>query len=331
MDDLAAPGAPGEEFRAQRESSLAPAEVRRLSALSPLRATAPIAQNMFAIAILFVVARRFQHPLAWLCIALVMTAQQHGLAVLVHESAHYRLYQTRWLNDMIGRLLGFSVAISMLAYRIVHRTHHNHLYEPIDPDLALMAGYPRGRLYLLRKLLKDLFGLTASKNLLYFAGAEVVIKVGSRDTSSELRRAARRDQRIALFVPVVLGLLSFALGAGRYYVALWLLPYLTLLQPILRLRAICEHGAVPDTRTTLGATRTTLPSIWVRWVLFPHHVYYHTEHHLYPSVPHYRLAECHHALAQAGVLAQAHVLPLSATLRRVFADRAPAGETGAAP
>jgi hypothetical protein len=32
----------------------------------------------------------------------------------------------------------------MLTYRIIHRIHHNHLYEPIDPDLALMAGYPRG-------------------------------------------------------------------------------------------------------------------------------------------------------------------------------------------
>ena len=26
---------------------------------------------------------------------------------------------------------------------------------------------------------------------------------------------------------------------------------------------------------------------WLRWLLFPHHVNYHIEHHLYPTIPHW--------------------------------------------
>ena len=58
----------------------------------------------------------------------------------------------------------------MRTYRLVHNIHHHHLYEPIDPDLALMAGYPRGRVYLVRKLAKDLLGITTLKNYAYFVG-----------------------------------------------------------------------------------------------------------------------------------------------------------------
>jgi fatty acid desaturase len=60
-----------------------------------------------------------------------------------------------------------------------------------------------------------------------------------------------------------------------------------------------------------------------RAVLFPHHVNYHLEHHLYPAVPHYRLPALHRLLQSKGVLEGAEVRDLSETMRRVFAPRVP--------
>ena len=101
---------------------------------------------------------------------------------------------------------------------------------------------------------------------------------------------------------------------------LWVLPLVSVLQVILRLRAVCEHGAVPDINVVTKAARTTLVPFWLGWLLFPHQVNFHIEHHLYPSVPHYRLAECHRKLRAAGVLDDAEVVTtLSATLRKIFA------------
>src|SRR5437868_2123965 len=133
-------------------------ELRELSRLSPLRSTLSIVKTaaLAAACIVAAVVSRGHalHPLV-VALAIVGAAgAQHGLAVLTHEGAHLRLFQTRWLNELAGTLCGAPLGLSMLTYRQIHNIHHRHLYEPIDPDLALMAGYPRGRGYLVRKLAK---------------------------------------------------------------------------------------------------------------------------------------------------------------------------------
>jgi len=85
--------------------------------------------------------------------------------------------------------------------------------------------------------------------------------------------------------PLVALVLGGAIALGRFLV-LWTLPLLTVIQPILRLRAVCELGAVTKLTTSLTAARTNLAGPIARLVLFPHHVNYHVEHHLFPAVPH---------------------------------------------
>jgi sugar/nucleoside kinase (ribokinase family) len=107
----------------------------------------------------------------------------------------------------------------------------------------------------------------------------------------------------------------------------WVLPALTVLQAIFRLRAICEHGAVRDTSSPLTAARTHLPGLNVAWALarpalFPHHVNYHVEHHLYPAVPHYNLRRLHNLLVRRGLLEGAEVRAIDSTMRTIFADPA---------
>jgi fatty acid desaturase len=100
---------------------------------------------------------------------------------------------------------------------------------------------------------------------------------------------------------------------------LWFLPLVTLLQAILRLRAVMEHGAVDDTTTPLKAARTNFVPSYLYWILFPHDVHYHIEHHLYPSIPSYRLAECHRRLRARGFLDGAEVAGMAEVMRKIFA------------
>jgi fatty acid desaturase len=280
-------------------------------------------------------------PIAWLLIG----TGQHALFVLAHEAAHYRLLPQRRANDALGRTIGMSTGISMCTYRVTHRLHHNHLYAAQDPDTALHGGYPRGRAYLWRKLRQDLIGLNAWKTYAYFFGSPAINEAtGTRtrpldDTSPELRRAARRDRWGVLAFQVALPLLCWASGGWTGLAAcvlLWWLPMLTVLQPLLRLRAICEHGAARDLSSPLTAARTNRtwgsPMNWLgRWLLFPHHVNYHVEHHLYPAVPHYHLPRLHQMLLGKGVLDGAEVADLKETLKRVFAERESASPQGVKP
>ena len=341
------PHATGEEFRDdirvsgrassdRRSGKLTTSDVRRrlspedlasLTALDPVRSTAAVVLTLGSLALVIAVA--VMHWSWWAAaIAVVLIAPlQHALFILAHDSAHYRLYQARWLNDAVGRLVGTIAGISMPTYRVIHRLHHNHLYGEQDPDIALHGGYPRGKAYLVRKLLKDVTGQTAWKTYAYFFGAPAInasTSVAQRpldDTSVALRAAARRDRWSVLAFHVVAPVVAFSAGFGWQYLVLWVLPLVTLLQAILRLRAICEHGAVSDFTSPLTAARTNEPGRIGRFFLFPHHVNYHVEHHLYPAVPHYRLPALHRMLDERGILDGAEVSNVRDTLRRIFAAR----------
>jgi fatty acid desaturase len=316
----------GEEFRDDVRKRL-PAEVLApLTELSAVRSTLAIAQTFASIAVVLAFAVAFWSIPAAIVAIVLIAPLQHALFIIAHDAAHYRLYRTRWLNDVVGRLAGTLGGIPMCAYRVIHRLHHNHLYGPQDPDIALHGGYPRGRLYLLRKLARDLAGMTAWKTYAYFFGAPALNTATNTaqrpldDTSPKLREAARRDRWVVLGFHIGMPIVAFSTGWGLYYVVLWVVPLATGLQAILRLRAICEHGALSDFSSPLTAARTNLPNWWQRFFLFPHHVNYHIEHHLYPAVPHYNLPALHAALEQHGMLQDAEVHGLAETLPRIFAQ-----------
>lgn len=333
-DDLREPGARNAEAR----RLLSAQELQPLTALSTARSLLAMAQTLALIATSMALCF-FTWPSLWFLVGLVLIGvAQHGLFILAHEAAHYRLFGNRWVNDLSGRVIGMCSGISMCTYRVTHRLHHNDLYGKQDPDTAIHGGYPRGRAYLLHKLLEDLVGLNAWKTFAYFFGSPAINEAtGTQirpldDTSPHLRAAARQDRWLVLGFHVLAPVLAWAWGGWpglAWYGALWLLPLLTVLQPILRLRAVCEHGAVTDLSSPLTAARSNRTwgraTNWLgRFFLFPHHVNYHLEHHLYPAVPHYRLPALHRILRKKGALEGTEVRDVAATFQLIFAPRRPA-------
>ena len=330
-DDLRSPGS----RNAQARRLLTAAELLPLTQLSSLKSLLAIGRTvgLIAAALLLAIAT---WPSPWMILSIVVIGVcQHALFILAHESAHYRLFADRRANDLVGRMMGMAAGISMCTYRVTHRLHHNNLYTDDDPDTAIHGGYPRGKAYLVRKLVRDVVGLNAWKNFAYFFGAPAINDDTKReirpldDTSPGLRTAARRDRWLVAGFHVVAPLIALAAGGGRgllMYAVLWMLPLVTVLQPILRLRAIFEHGAVHDLSSPLTAARSnrttgSLPAWIARALLFPHHVNYHLEHHLYPAVPHYRLPRLHRVLQEKGALEGAEVREVGVTWRIVFAHR----------
>jgi fatty acid desaturase len=337
-DDLRPPGA----LNAQARKALSAQELLPFTQLDDVRSLLAMAQT----GLLLVVAGALIVGLwgsPWMLAGVVlMGIAQHSLFILSHEAAHYRLLSHRGANDVLGRLIGMSSGVSMCTYRVTHRLHHNNLYGSEDPDTAIHGGYPRGRAYLLRKLAQDIVGWNAWKTYAYFFGAPAINEDTQRairpldDTSPQLRKAARQDRYWVVGAHIAMPLLAYALADWHglaVYLVVWILPLMTALQPILRLRAVCEHGAVSDLSSPLTAARSnrTLgnwPNRVLGAVLFPHHVNYHLEHHLYPAVPHYHLPALHLALQTRGVLDDAEVRDIPETLRMIFAPRKPKAAAG---
>jgi len=322
----------GEEFKDDFRKALPREVIQQLTRRSAWRATAAVAHDFAVIAAAIAFALYFwPHPLVVLLSVIVIGTRQHALFVIAHDAAHYLLYERRWLNDAVGRFCATVQGLSMCTYRVIHRLHHNNLYGELDPDTALHGGYPRGKAYLIRKLLKDLSGLTAWKTYAYFLGGAPALNTATNvamrpldDTSEKLRSEAKRDRNVVIVVHVAALILAAWSGHLIQYLVLWILPLVTVVQAILRLRAIAEHGATTDFSSPLTAARTNAAPAWLEWLIFPHHVNHHIEHHLYASVPHYNLKRLNREMAQRGLLEGAEVLPFGATLKKIFAERAPA-------
>ncbi len=325
---MSAPSAAGEEFRddVRRRRPLPPEVVHRLAELDPWRSTAAVARTLALLTACVATAITWWTPWTVVPAVVIIAGCQQAFFVLAHEAAHYRLYGNRALNDAVGRALASAAGLSLCTYRVVHRLHHNHLYEVRDPDIPLHGGYPRGRWYLARKLARDLTGLTAPKTYAYFFGAPAINDDAGAahrpldDTSPALRLAARRDRWCVVAVHLAAPAAAWAGGFLTEYLVLWVLPAVTVLQALLRVRAVCEHGAVTDLSSPLTAARTNHAPRWLHWWLFPHNVNYHVEHHLYPAIPQYNLPACHRELAARGLLEGAEVRTLRDTLSRVMAD-----------
>ena len=322
----------GEEFKDDYRQALPKELIARLAKRSGLRASLAILADFAVIAAAIAAALAWwPNPLVVFLSVVIIGTRQHALFVIAHDAAHYLLFENRRINDWVGRACATVQGLSMCTYRVIHRLHHNNLYGELDPDTALHGGYPRGRIYLMRKLLKDLTGLTAWKTYAYFLGGAPALNAATHvamrpldDTSPKLRAEAKRDRNTVVAFHLIL-LIGFA--AGGYliqYLVLWLLPLVTVVQAILRLRAIAEHGAPADLSSPLTAARTNVAPAWLRWAIFPHNVNYHIEHHLYASVPQHNLPELHREMAARGMLRNAEVVPFRATLGKIFAERLPA-------
>ncbi len=320
----------GEEFRDDdRTATRLPATViKELAKQDDAKAWVSVVTLSLVLAVCFGVSLAVWSPWVVIPAVLIIASRQQACFVLAHDAAHYRLFKSRVLNDLVGCTLAAPVGISMRTYRVLHRLHHNHLYSPQDPDMPLHGGYPRGRSYLLKKLLIDLTGRTAPKTIAYFLGAPAINDENPsrnrplHDTTPALRQAARRDRWLVIGFHIGALLLAAISGHLAAYLILWILPLCTVLQALLRFRAICEHGAVRNQNSPLLAARTNLGPKWQRWFLFPYNVNYHIEHHLYPAIPHYNLPACHKELIRRGILEGAEVRQVFETTGLIGANPA---------
>jgi fatty acid desaturase len=319
----------GEEFKDDFRKALPKEVVARLTRRSPWRATAAVLHDVVVLALAISAGLYFwPNPLVLVICIVVIGTRQHALFVIAHDAAHYLLYDNRLLNDVVGRTCAMLQGLSMCTYRVIHRMHHNNLYGELDPDTALHGGYPRGRAYLVKKLLKDLSGLTAWKTYAYFLGGAPALNTSTNvalrpldDTSGKLRQEALQDRNMVIaFHVLLLGVFAWS-GYLVQYLVLWVLPLVTVVMAILRLRAIAEHGATTDFSSPLTAARTNVAPAWLAWLIFPHQVNYHIEHHLYASVPHYNLPALHREMTARGMLDNAEVVAFGGTLRKIFAER----------
>ncbi len=272
-------------------------ELRDLSRLSPARSLGHILLDWTLILAAGWAAWQIHHPAAYVLAIAFIGGRQHGLLIMMHEAAHHRLFENRRLNDWVGELITWPFPfIRMCQYRRHHIPHHRHLNTMTDPDWVRKQNadweFPRSWFGMLSLVVQDLVGIGAIK---YFAGRKKVEALAlpqplNNDPDERLMVLGR-----ALFLLLALAAITIT-HLWLPVLLFWLIPLFTWLQLANRLRGIAEHFAIEGREEVYAETRTTLPSLFDRIFLAPKNIGHHFEHHLYPSVPSFRLRELHRRL-----------------------------------
>lgn len=285
-------------------------EIRELRVIREHRAWLTLLVNYGLIAASMAVAAYAPNALTVIVALFIIGTRQLGFAVVMHESAHHTLFGNRKLNDFVGNwLAAYPIYLSADMYRTHHLEHHAKTWTDGDPDLSLAKGFPVSKASMLRKVARDLFGITGFKQLI--GTTYLVLKVvrGEQVDAGTLPLRLERGPAIRMVVgTIVTNLILFgilwALGHPLLYL-LWLGAWLTTNKLVARIRSIAEHAVVPDPTDPIGQTRTVRAGWLERLLIAPNRVQYHLEHHLLMTVPHYNLPKFHEMLRERGLLEDA--------------------------
>jgi fatty acid desaturase len=286
------------------------ADVRRLSQVSNLRGALAIAREWSLIAGLVTAAVLSGEPLVWGIAGVLIATRQHALLILMHDAAHGRLMRGRALNDAVGDLfLALPNNVMLRRYRIRHSAHHGFANDRTrDPDRTTIAAddqwhFPRARLSGITVFLRDLLGLNSGRamRVVTLYAPWPVLMAGLWKTQEAVEPAdapATRAEAVRVGLYVVALSAGLVLSGGwAVYLALWVLPSMTVLPALLRLRGISEHEGDMGT-DEVSVSRHVEAGMAEAFVISPFHINYHTAHHLFPSVPWYNLPALHARLME---------------------------------
>lgn len=285
------------------ESYLDSTTVKRLSALDSRQTVLALAFDWGVIAASIAVSQWAQNPLVYLLAIAVIGGRMHAFGVLLHEFAHYRfLSKDKALSDWVCDLfLSWPLLTTVESYRQNHLPHHRYTNTDKDPDWVFKLGkrkftFPQRWQHAVLDLLSYLLVIGSIIDVFGMLG---------RLRTAQKPPLSYRLLRLGFYL--ALAAAFTVLGIWMDVLLYWFVPYFTAFFLLMHIRSVAEHFGSMDYSHELSSTRSVLPYFWERAFFAPHHVNYHLEHHLYPSVPFYNLPQLHAALmANPAYAARAH-------------------------
>jgi fatty acid desaturase len=238
----------------------------------------------------------FPHPLVYALVWILIGTRMYALYSLLHDGIHFLLLPDRQANDILCRLLlAWPLFIDLDRMRRAHMAHHRHLRTPDDPELAHLDyrefHFPRPASAVALTFLLDMTGVNFIKYKimsLYRATKK------TRLTNPKLESQPKAYFSAKILYYAIIFTLVVYMGWIIPFLMYWILPYITIYQALNRLRLTTEHFHLGD--DAAYQTRTVKLNPIEEFFLSPHHLGFHTEHHIYPGVPFYRLPALHRML-----------------------------------
>ncbi len=197
-----------------------------------------------------------------------------------HECGHRTAFKTSWMNDSLYFLASFMVWREAVSWRWSHIRHHSDtIVVGRDPEIAFQRPMN------IRKPLQELLGLTSNPG----ETRKILLNVFGRFTAEELDYLPEAEKPkvirtartyLSIWLAVVAACVGFQsieplmfVGLPSFYGRWLLVAY-----------GITQHaGLAEDTLDHRLNSRSIRMNILHRYLYW--NMNYHTEHHMFPSVP----------------------------------------------
>jgi len=219
--------------------------------------------------------------LCFFCIGVFL----YHLNILGHEGIHYLLYEKRKINDLISRYMIHSPQFAPLSLlRSNHMNHHAVLGTESDKDTQYYD--------VSRFSSPSLFVLWIVLSFLGWMVLGIVLKLSGLKKSSGSQKAIKKTSRgliadivsLVVFHGVLFSVLYLWSGSVLTYFLYWFLPAFSVMFGLNVLRSCLEHAV--ETESNEKAKLMTFRPRWMEaLILSPYNMNYHSEHHMFPSVP----------------------------------------------
>ncbi|MBM4187298.1 MAG: hypothetical protein FJ206_08310 [Gemmatimonadetes bacterium] len=274
-------------YTGYRRALLSADRVRELSRLAPTRVVLDTALCWGTIILAWVAVWRWPVWWAYALAVPVIGARYYALFIIGHDGMHRRLFASRRLNDLWNDVfcLGPVGAVTHRNNRN-HLRHHQYLATEDDPDRHKHACFNKTDAEELLGFLSGLAGLLRSiRNV--FGASRTETPPAPDESSGDY---TIRDVAVLTAVQgALIGGLSAAFGWWGYPL-LWLVPVYLVMYLGDNFRSFAEHSH-PESDASSDRHRliTYLSNPLERFFLAPMNMNFHAAHHLWPSIPYYRL------------------------------------------
>ena len=273
-----------------RRKIVEPAELKRLNERSDAAGLMQMASHIGLIAVLC-----YAHFLAlgsWWVLAtgFCLGVSLNFLYAAQHELSHWTVFRTRGLNEFFGRVIGFFMLFPRDFDLIMHYSHHRFTQD-WNKDGELVRDPSTLGTFLLW-----MSGLTYWRNRIF--------GIVRRARGIIIEPYIHQNEEARVIGESRLHVLGYAVIAGgsiwlESWAALtfWLIP-MVLTKPVHQMQNTIEHLGLSHNNDILNNTRSTRTNFFMRWLCWQ--MPYHTAHHLFPSVPFWKLKQLDRKIADAG-------------------------------
>ena len=204
----------------------------------------------------------------------IIGAYQYAIGeALFHEASHYNLFKTKKLNDYLEWVYAVPFFVDMFQYRKEHTDHH---YKMNTKDDHIARDYEYQGL---NKPNRNIFWIWFIKPFTGYAGVfyfRFSIKLNPLKSSIKF---------VIFWAPTIS--IFWYFDVLHILALYWFVPFVTTCTIFFYCAEIAEHyNTKSGSRSDLGLLKN----------LFHHNGGYHYIHHMYPTIPWYKLPEAHKAL-----------------------------------